>query len=422
MTNIESKILRSVITYNDKLPLFFQTLKKEYFSSQGQEIYQIIWDIFTNNSQVELTYISEICSNKEAITKLLEQIPTKNVEQYYSILIDDYNIYQRIMLVDELKKNEGKRNVDLSLIFEKFTPKTATKYMTLKQRLQYIAENNIKFEKYELGVNFLDVILYGGIELHQLVLISGDFESGKSSLCLQIIRNLAKNYKCAYFCFEFPADKYAVGEEKILNRLLNQNTLTYKDMESIQENIYIIDEGMNVDDTAANILFLASCGVKFFVIDSQMRLNVEQAMNVEESESRKFSILNNLCNKYGIVIFLIVQTSKNDNKSPLGSKKGGHEASIMIRIEHNDVEVQNKQGKKVKDKKYPFDPNSRTIIVQKNKQTGKHAQFKVDFDTTNQTFSSSEIVDYDEYKKEKNTKNQNTFSLDSLDSNSFPTF
>lgn len=419
MTNIESKILRSVIAYNDKLPLFFQTLKKEYFSQQGQEIYQILWDIFTNNTQVELTYISEICTNKEAISKLLEQIPTKNVEQYYSILIDDYNIYQRIMLVDELKKNEGKRNVDLSLIFEKFTPKTATKYMTLKQRLQYIAENNIKFEKYALGVNFLDVILYGGIELHQLVLISGDFESGKSSLCLQIIRNLAKFHKCAYFCFEFPADKYAVGEEKILNRLLNQNTLTYKDMEAIQENIYIIDEGMNVDDTAANILFLASCGVKFFVIDSQMRLNVEQAMNVEESESRKFSILNNLCNKYGIVIFLIVQTSKNDNKSPLGSKKGGHEASIMIRIEHNDFTTTNAKGKEVKDKKYPFDPNSRTIIVQKNKQTGKHAQFKVDFDTTNQTFSSSEIVDYEEYKKGVSVgdKNQTTFSLDE-----FPNF
>lgn len=84
----------------------------------------------------------------------------------------------------------------------------------------------------------------------------------------------------------------------------------------------------------------------------------------------------------------------------------------MIRIEHNKAE----------DKKAPFDPNSRTIIVQKNKQTGKHAQFKVDFDTQNQTFSSSEIIDYDEYKKSKeiNMKNSTTFSLDSIDD--FPTF
>lgn len=396
MKNIESLVLRSVIQYSDELPLFFQTLKKEFFSDEAQIVYECLWEAFSNRVHIEMQYIAQKIEKQEIILSLLEQIPTKHIQQYYNILLDDYNIMRRVELMGELQKVHGKRYVDLVGIFNDFMPKTATKYMTLKQRLKYIEDNKIKFEKYELGVNFLDIVLHGGIELHKLVLISGEYEAGKTSLCLQIIRNLAKTQKCAYFCFEFPADKYAIDENKILQRMLMSNQLKPDELEAIQNNIYIIDEGMNVDDTAANILFLASCGVKFFVIDSQMRLNVEQSLNVEESESKKFKILNNLCNKYSIVIFLIVQTSKNDTKSPSGSKKGGHEASIMIRIEHN----------KSKDNDTPFDPHTRSVIIQKNKQTGKHAKFNVSFDITNQTFHSNEVVEYEDYAKKDSKETQ----------------
>ena len=389
MKNIESFVLRSVIAYNEELPLFFQTLKKEFFSEEAQIVYECLWEAFINKVHIEMEYIAQKIEREEIILDLLAQIPTKHVQQYYNILIDDYNIAKRVELMGELQKVNGKRYVDLVSIFNDFMPKTATKYMTLKQRLQYIEDNNIKFKQYELGVNFLDIVLHGGIELHKLVLISGEYEAGKTSLCLQIIRNLAKYEQCAYFCFEFPADKYAIDENKILQRMLLNKDLKPHELEAIQNNVYIIDEGMNVEDTASNILFLASCGVKFFVIDSQMRLNVEQSLNVEESESKKFKILNNLCNKYGIVIFLIVQTSKNDTKSPSGSKKGGHEASIMIRIEHN----------KSKNDDAPFDPHTRSVIIQKNKQTGKHAKFEVSFDVTNQTFHSNDIVKHDDYIK-----------------------
>lgn len=390
MTNIEALVLRSVIAYNELLPLFFQTLKKEYFTTQAQIIYEVLWQVFIDKKEVEIQYIAEkITQDRHIILQLLNSVPTKHAAQYYSIIIDDYNIYRRSVLIDELNKQRETRNLDLIGIFNDYMPKTSTKYMTLKERLAYIETNDIKFEKYELDVSFLDIALHGGIELHKLVLISGEYEAGKTSLCLQIIRNLARFHKCAYFCFEFPADKYAIDEQKLQYKLYKDNKLNLKQMEAIQENIYIIDDGMNVDDAAANILFLASCGVKFFVIDSQMRLNVEQGLNVEETESRKFKILNNLCNKYPIVIFLIVQTSKNDTKTPSGSKKGAHEASIMIRIEHNKSE----------DKSAVFDPDTRRIIIQKNKQTGIHAQFSVNFDTETQMFSSNEVVPYKEHIK-----------------------
>ena len=68
-----------------------------------------------------------------------------------------------------------------------------------------------------------------------------------------------------------------IDDDKILDVLLENGELSAKEKEAIDNNIYIIDEGLNVYDVVANILFLASMGVKFFVIDSQMRLNVEQA-------------------------------------------------------------------------------------------------------------------------------------------------
>ena len=287
--------------------------------------------------------------------------------------------------------------------------------MTKTQRREYIRQNDIKYERYELGVNFLDITLHGGIELHKLVLISGEYEAGKTSICLQIMRNLAKNHKCAYMCFEFPANKYVLDDDKIMDILLQNGEITAKEKEAIDNNIYIIDEGLNVDDVVANILFLASMGVKFFVIDSQMRLNVEQARNTEEEESRKFEALTNLCNKYPITIFLIVQTSKNDTKSPLGSKKGGHEASIMIRIEHN----------KAKDSNSAFDESSRTVIIQKNKQTGLHAKYNVRFDTRTQTFHCDDIIQK-EYNNDivQTTKTRilDEVSLDNLDNMDFDMF
>ena len=336
-----------------------------------------------NQQPLELHYISTKI-DKNAFLQILATIPTQHVQQYYQILIDEYNLINRQKLIQKLQETQYDKKADLTAIFNEYAPKTAIMYMTKTKRREYMKQNNVKFEKYELGINFLDITLHGGIELHKLVLISGEYEAGKTSLCLQIMRNLAKNHKCAYFCFEFPANKYVIDDDKILDVLLENGELSAKEKEAIDNNIYIIDEGLNVDDVVANILFLASMGVQFFVIDSQMRLNVEQARNTEEEESRKFEALTNLCNKYPITIFLIVQTSKNDTKSPLGSKKGGHEASIMIRIEHN----------KAKDSHSAFDETSRTVIIQKNKQTGIHAKYDVSFDTRTQMFHCDSIVEY----------------------------
>ena len=63
----------------------------------------------------------------------------------------------------------------------------------------------------------------------------------------------------------------------------------------------------------------------------------------------------------------------------MGSKKGGHEASVIIRIEHCKAEIEALRE---------FSENSRMVILKKNKQTGKHFKEKVAFNPQTRKFFS----------------------------------
>lgn len=104
---------------------------------------------------------------------------------------------------------------------------------------------------------------------------------------------------------------------------------------------------------------------------------------MEEEESLKFSLLARLCHSLGIIIFLVVQNSKGDKENPMGSKKGGHEASVIIRIERNNL-----NKKDITQMGQEYDEFTRTIIVQKNKQTGKHIKEVVEFNPDTLKFKS----------------------------------
>ena len=99
---------------------------------------------------------------------------------------------------------------------------------------------------------------------------------------------------------------------------------------------------------------------------------------------------------------LIIQTSKTDSDSPTGSKKGAHEASIILRIEKikpkkDDLAQRNNE----------FDEYRRLIKLKKNKQTGKHFQGEVAFNPISRSFmdlkndyKTTEFISVEDVKKE----------------------
>ena len=211
----------------------------------------------------------------------------------------------------------------------------------------------------------------------QLVLISGDPEMGKTSLCLQVVENISRLHKVAFFCFEFTIWDY------IKKR---QNNTHFN-----KENLIILNEGYNIFEMENNIRILAKKGVKVFFIDSQMRVeNNNEGNNPEERETMKFSVLAKLCHKLDILILMVVQTSKSDTENPLGSKRASHEASIIMRLEKVECDKHD-----LSHKNKAFHPQKRKFIMQKNKQTGKHFVEEVGFKQISQSFYSL----YDEGKK-----------------------
>jgi len=218
--------------------------------------------------------------------------------------------------------------------------------------------------KYQTGVSFIDDALKGGITAGQFILVMGDPEAGKTLLTTQILRNTANGFPVLFFCFEFTVrDFIAQNTEK--NRQFNK------------ENLQIIKDGYALSDVEREIKIWAKKGVRFVLIDSQMRVdNSERNGSVEQQESEKFSKLAKLCHKFEITIILIAQQGKEDTKggvhTPMGSKKGGHEANQIWYIHKTKPDYDENGNDRNKEK--------RDFEVSKNKQNGRHFRTQIKLD------------------------------------------
>ncbi|WP_276205642.1 RAD55 family ATPase, partial [Helicobacter pylori] len=207
-------------------------------------------------------------------------------------------------------------------------------------------------EKIATGIDFLDRISDGGFEVGQLILLSGDPEAGKTLLGVQYITNAQQNHKVTYFGFEFSVRKHI-------------ETLSSKNFTLNKENYFIDDLSCEINELVSQIRGLSKEGHKLFIIDSQMKIQAPiVGRTIEEVETIKFTTLADLAKRLQVIIILIIQNSKNDSYAPTGSRKGAHEAHVMIRIE----KIKRGELENIKD----FNERSihRKVLILKNKQTG----------------------------------------------------
>lgn len=384
---MEKMILKSFVSYPNLIDEFLSKFNPSLFSAPAQKI---------------LSEILELKKQKSLVLEaLLSRFPQDFLESDFFIEFlssqsnpDILNFIPQMLRIVKLKKQEDLANKLLNASKDKILLDVAVlakenevKETHIKSLEEWIAFYATKPQSsiYPTKISFLDTCFNGGLELAQLILISGDPEAGKTRLGLQIIENLAQNHKVCFFCFEFTIENY------VRSRM--------KEPKAYFKNLKIIDEGYDINEIANNIKNLYKEGVKFFLIDSQMRITSPQARNMEEEETAKFSTLAKLCHSLGILIILIVQTSKSDRDNPMGSKKGGHEASITIRIEQCKPEKND-----ILQSQNEFDENARIILIKKNKQTGKHPKEKVFFDKQTLQFKSLEpkkevIIEYIDKKE-----------------------
>ena len=388
---LEAMILRSFLEYPDKIDDFLSTTPAKCFSEFSTQLLSVMLDL---KAKGLLNYEALSVETPNALkatpffVEFLAAQPNVLVLRLKDTLIKAHKLEVQKKLIATLEKasNSGEL-VDLELMQKELSVE-AKSYLNLNQWLEYYA-NKPKLPQLKTGIEFLDSCFNGGLEMGQFVLVGGDPEAGKTMLGLQLIENIAKIHKVAFFCFEFTIEQY-------LKRVVEKNVKTNFN------NVIILNDEYHIFEVAENIRNLYRQGVKVFFIDSQMRLTHTQGRNMEEEETAKFSMLARLCHSLGIIIVLVIQNAKGDKENPMGSKKGGHEASVIIRIER----VAPKKDDLAQAGNL-YDEKSRLIIVQKNKQTGKHFKEKVFFNPTTLKFyplDKNEFpiykVDFDEVRQE----------------------
>lgn len=357
---LECIILKSYVnnTLNKSEIDILESILKE-FSKDSKVAFEILNELIQNNIYEENYFVSRIAevTNENFIKEYIKVSKIANLAP----LLNEYIRYIRLDRQEALanyllKETKSFNLLDLNAeLLDKYEYSGEVKeFLTFREAEKNLQHNDTS-KLYPTGIEFLDTAFDGGIATGQLILVSGDYEAGKTTLTTQLLENVSSRHKVAFFCFEFTIKSYVKRRQDQPNNLFNK------------DNLYIISDGYDIKDIKSNILKLyKDKGIRIFLIDSQMRIeNNTSNANGEEKESEKFEILGKMAHEYDLAIFLIIQTSKADPNTPFKSKKGAHEASIIIHLEN--VENSKIISKNVSQKR---------LIVKKNKQTGKH--FKED--------------------------------------------
>ncbi len=353
---MQNLIMNSFINYPNDLEDFLEEIHISNFTTFNQKIIQALLEMKNKNQVVQLETIRLKIGDEAFESKEFSAILQADSYPNYLDLKSDFKTYLSLKMQEHLA-NELIKATRKSEIFDfdflgKYIKLGFNRNGKYYWEWEEFFKSKPKIEKILTGIDFLDNISDGGFEVGQLILLSGDPEAGKTLLGIQYITNAQQKHKVTYFGFEFSVRKHI-------------ETLNSKDFKINKENYFIDDLSCEINELVSQIRGLAKEGHKLFIIDSQMKIQAPiVGRTIEEVETIKFTALADLAKRLQVIIILIIQNSKNDSYAPTGSRKGAHEAHVMIRIE----KIKSGELKHIKD--YNERSKHRKVLILKNKQTG----------------------------------------------------
>ncbi|MFP6322234.1 RAD55 family ATPase [Helicobacter pylori] len=381
--------MNSFINYPNDLEEFLEEIHITSFTLFNQKIIQALLEMKNKNQVVQLETIRLKIGDEAFESKEFSAILQADSYPNYLDLRSDFKTYLSLKMQEHLA-NELIKATRKSEIFDfdflgKYIKLGSNRNGRYYWEWEEFFKSKPKIEKIHTGIDFLDNISDGGFEVGQLILLSGDPEAGKTLLGIQYITNAQQQHKVTYFGFEFSVRKHI-------------ETLNSKGFKINKENYFIDDLSCEINDLVSQIRGLAKEGHKLFIIDSQMKIQAPiVGRTIEEVETIKFTTLADLAKRLQVIIILIIQNSKNDSYAPTGSRKGAHEAHVMIRIE----KIKSGELKHIKD--YNERGKYRKVLILKNKQTGlqgiqffKINDYKLfEISTNYKEFKESDLSGYD---------------------------
>lgn len=213
------------------------------------------------------------------------------------------NIDEKIKLQRELY---SKKIQLLDLIHEKDKARAG---LTARELILKV-DSMPKLPKFETGMSKIDASFGGGFETGLFINLAGESGAGKTTLLLHLLANLSNGRRTVFFNFEM-GDRLFVKKLKELN--LNDKQL---------DNLTIDSDTNNLQDLIMEIEIYAEEGVKFFAIDSKMKIVNTHGDNEVQQISNMSKELARLSARKDITICLINQMNEADIQNKRLAFKG----------------------------------------------------------------------------------------------------
>lgn len=232
---------------------------------------------------------------------MIEEIKDKIKQIEYKI-----SITKGMEIIDLKREKYNLKLKLLDLITKTEQQRAGITARQLKDRLSKQKKTVI----YATGIKDLDDALDGGFEQGSFIQLAGQSFVGKTHLVLDILSNIVEYHKGVLFNFE-------MGDRRIIGRL---NKLLTKEQQ--WDNLIIDSDSRNIRDLMMEITLYADDGIKFFMIDSKMKIYVDGINEDHKQFSHITKELSRLASQKEVIIMFINQMSEDDIKSGRLALKG----------------------------------------------------------------------------------------------------
>jgi len=248
--------------------------------------------------------------------------------------------------------------------------KIATKAISAFELIKDV-ESRPSIPRYETGVVPLDRVLNGGIEIGSFIQLAGASFAGKTHIVIEILSNIANYKKVMFFNFE-------MGDRRIANRF-SKTLLT----DDARKNMMIHNDDRELSHIVDEILSASKKGVKFFAIDSKMKIEVGEEKEDHKKFSKISSTFSKLTQENEIIIFLINQVSEDDDKTGRMAFKGSGD-----QLYDTDLALFYYLDKK--------NPKARNLICRKNRQDENNFSLSLRLDMYGKTVLNGNTYNVEE--------------------------
>lgn len=405
--NIEKAILSAVLMDFSVLDEITSLTPEMFFLPAHGEIFRVILELVKEDLPIDEEFIFKKLDTQKAGENHLIEILTANaitnVQAYVNELIENYKRRTILSILNQgrVGHQEGLSSDDLLAKLNRSLEdveinSSGAEIKTVNEWEEYY-EGQPPLKKFRTGLMVVDAqtSLEGGIEAGQFVFISGKKETGKTYFATTIMENLAAGVeymengvqkfqdpvKCGFFSMEFGTRAYIQKLHQKYPHVDNKRRM------AIAQNVFVEHRVSDVAEIEKKIKKMVKKGVEYIFIDSQLRVGNASMNDATKAEklADTFSRIGLMCQRYEIVIAIVVQTSKADHDSEEISVKGcidaDHECGVWFHF--------------TKQK----DSETRTILIAKNKQNFKRRKVDVRFNPIKHDFKIIHEHDLDKGHK-----------------------